>query len=66
MPQRKPEPITWEESPAKPEAAAPEDVARFPAIKLVTIDQYFGGWDEAQRKHFADGGVFDTILKSNR
>ena len=52
--------------PAKPEAAAPEDVARFPTIKLVTIDQYFGGWDEAQRKHFADGGVFDTILKSNR
>lgn len=52
--------------PMKPDAAAPQDVARFPDIKLVTIDQFFGGWDEAQRKHFADGGIFDAILKSNR
>lgn len=29
-------------------------------INLVTI-QDFGGWDEAQSKHFADGGVFDEI-----
>jgi sulfate/thiosulfate-binding protein len=52
--------------PVKPDAAAPQDIARFPKIKLVTIDQFFGGWDEAQRKHFADGGIFDEILKSNR
>jgi sulfate transport system substrate-binding protein len=30
--------------------------------KLVTIDDpLFGGWEAAQRKHFADGGVFDSI-----
>lgn len=31
-------------------------------INLVTIDD-FGGWDEAQSKHFADGGVFDEIYE---
>ena len=29
-------------------------------MNLVTIDD-FGGWQEVQRKHFADGGVFDRI-----
>jgi sulfate transport system substrate-binding protein len=29
-------------------------------IELVTIDD-FGGWDEVQKKHFSDGGVFDRI-----
>ena len=31
-------------------------------INLVTI-QDFGGWDEAQEKHFADGGIFDQIYE---
>ena len=31
-------------------------------INLVTI-QDFGGWDEAQEKHFADGGIFDEIYE---
>lgn len=31
-------------------------------INLVTI-QDFGGWDEAQETHFADGGVFDQIYE---
>jgi sulfate transport system substrate-binding protein len=29
--------------------------------KLVTIDAVFGGWKEAQAKHFADHGIFDQI-----
>lgn len=29
-------------------------------VELVTID-HFGGWTEARKKHFADGGVFDSI-----
>jgi sulfate transport system substrate-binding protein len=29
-------------------------------IELLTIDD-FGGWNAAQKKHFADGGVFDSI-----
>ncbi|MBJ6749480.1 sulfate ABC transporter substrate-binding protein [Geomonas anaerohicana] len=33
----------------------------FPKVKLVTIDDTFGGWRKAQKTHFADGGVFDQI-----
>ncbi|MFA7405024.1 MAG: sulfate ABC transporter substrate-binding protein [Pelobacteraceae bacterium] len=29
--------------------------------KLYTIDQAFGGWQKAQKTHFADGGTFDQI-----
>ncbi|HJE67051.1 MULTISPECIES: sulfate ABC transporter substrate-binding protein [Pseudomonadaceae] len=35
---------------------------QFKPVKLVTIDQEFGGWKEAQPKYFADGGVFDKIF----
>ena len=31
-------------------------------VKLTTIKD-FGGWDEVQKKHFADGGVFDEIYE---
>jgi len=51
--------------PQYPEHAAEEDVKRFPDLKLVTIDDTFGGWAEAQKKHFADGGIFDQIYSSN-
>jgi sulfate transport system substrate-binding protein len=35
--------------------------ANFPKLKLVTIDDTFGGWQKAQKTHFADGGSFDQI-----
>ena len=31
-------------------------------VNLVTI-QDFGGWEEAQKTHFADGGIFDKIYE---
>ena len=31
-------------------------------INLVTIDD-FGGWEEAQKTHFTDGGIFDQIYE---
>ncbi|MEF2966311.1 sulfate ABC transporter substrate-binding protein [Paenibacillus sp. M1] len=34
---------------------------QFPDIKLYTIDEVFGGWAEAQPKHFNDGGIFNQI-----
>lgn len=34
---------------------------RFPKLKLVNIDDTFGGWQKAQKTHFADGGTFDQI-----
>ena len=36
---------------------------RFPQVKLFTIDEVFGGWEKAQKEHFADGGVFDQIYQ---
>ncbi len=47
--------------PRAPEQADPADIARFPTLKLITIDEVFGGWQKAQKAHFADGGLFDQI-----
>ncbi|HEX2727328.1 MAG TPA: sulfate ABC transporter substrate-binding protein [Beijerinckiaceae bacterium] len=52
--------------PVKPEHAAREDLERLPKLKLFTIDDVFGGWTKVQKEHFADGGVFDQIVKANR
>jgi len=30
-------------------------------LRLYTVDKVFGGWQNAQRTHFADGGLFDQI-----
>lgn len=37
--------------------------AGFPEIALLTIDEVFGGWGAAHKKHFAAGGVFDRIVR---
>ena len=34
----------------------------FPRITLFTIDEIFGGWRQAQKTHFDDGGVFDQMV----
>lgn len=47
-------------------AVAAKYAARFPKLKLVTIDSTFGGWSRAQKTHFADGGVFDQIYGAAR
>jgi sulfate/thiosulfate-binding protein len=47
-------------------AAAKKYAANFPKIRLVTVDQVFGGWQRAQTVYFADGGVFDQIYQPNR
>jgi len=33
----------------------------FVKASLFTIDEVFGGWQKAQKTHFADGGIFDQI-----
>ncbi|HEX4823973.1 MAG TPA: sulfate ABC transporter substrate-binding protein [Candidatus Polarisedimenticolaceae bacterium] len=35
---------------------------QFGPVEMFTIDTAFGGWDKAQKQHFADGGVFDQIF----
>lgn len=36
---------------------------QFPSIQLFTIDEVFGGWQNAQTTHFSDEGVFDRIYQ---
>lgn len=37
--------------------------SQFPKVNLFRIDEVFGGWQKAQKTHFADGGVFDQIYQ---
>jgi sulfate transport system substrate-binding protein len=38
----------------------------FSKLNLFTIDEVFGGWQQAQKKHFDDGGIFDQLQRANR
>jgi sulfate/thiosulfate transport system substrate-binding protein len=39
---------------------------QFPKITLFTVDELFGGWQKAQKKHFDNDGIFDQIEADNR
>ena len=45
------------------EKAAAKYAGQFASLKLVTIDQEFGGWTKAQKTHFGDGGIFDQVFQ---
>lgn len=47
--------------PVEPEGVDPKELEKFPKVELFTIDEVFGGWQNAQTTHFADGGIFDQI-----
>ncbi|MDB5585854.1 MAG: sulfate transporter substrate-binding protein [Devosia sp.] len=36
--------------------------ADFPAIRLVTVEDAFGGWKKVSEEHFADGGLLDKVF----
>ena len=44
-------------------AVAKRHEAKFSKVTLVTVDGAFGGWQKAQKAHFADGGTFDQIYQ---
>jgi len=50
--------------PRDPKIAA-KYASQFPKVKLFTLKDVFGDWRSAQKKHFADGGVFDQIYSKN-
>lgn len=52
--------------PRHPEHADPQDLARFKAVRLLSVDEVAGGWLRAQKTHFADGGIFDQIYLKGR
>lgn len=37
------------------------DLEKFPEVKMFTVQDAFGDWQQAQKKHFDDGGIFDQI-----
>ena len=43
------------------EKIAKKYASQYPKLKLFTIEEVAGGWNKAQKTHFADGGVFDQI-----
>jgi len=45
------------------ESVAKKYEKQFPKVNLVNIDNEFGGWQKAQKTHFADGGTFDEIYQ---
>jgi sulfate/thiosulfate transport system substrate-binding protein len=48
------------------EKIAAKYAGTFAKVQLFTIDQAFGGWQAAQKAHFADGGSFDQIYRPGR
>jgi sulfate transport system substrate-binding protein len=38
----------------------------FPKVTTFTVGEVFGGWTQAQKDHFSDGGIYDQILTSGR
>jgi sulfate transport system substrate-binding protein len=45
-------------------AALAKYASQFPAIKLFTVTDLFGGWGSVQKEFFGDGGVFDQVYKA--
>lgn len=44
------------------ETVAAAHAADFPAVRLVTVEDAFGGWEKASADHFADGGLLDKVF----
>jgi len=34
----------------------------FPKVNVFTVDEVFGGWTQAQKEHFNDGGLYDQVI----
>ena len=46
------------------EAVYKKFAANYKPINLFSVEEVFGGWKQAQKKHFDDGGEFDKIYQS--
>lgn len=46
------------------EKVAAEVKGQFPEIRLVKVDDVFGGWEKVQKEHFASGGTLDKLYGS--
>jgi len=43
------------------EKVAAEFKDQFPSIRLVNVNDVFGGWNKIQKDHFASGGKLDAL-----
>ncbi|MDN3711024.1 sulfate ABC transporter substrate-binding protein [Paracoccus cavernae] len=41
---------------------AAKHAADAPEVKLVTVDEVFGGWDKVREEHLSDGGILDQVF----
>jgi len=41
---------------------AAEHAAEFPEVRLLTIEDVFGGWDKVNAEHLAEGGILDQVF----
>lgn len=48
------------------ESVAQKHADKFGKLKLVKVDEAFGGWAQAQKTHFAEGGTFDQIFSARK
>lgn len=48
--------------PINAEAAAKYQ-GQFPKVTLFKIEEFFGGWQSAQKTHFVDGAIFDQLYQ---
>lgn len=44
------------------EAATKAHAELFPEVKLVNVDETFGGWAKIKETHFAEGGILDQVF----
>lgn len=44
------------------QTVAKAHAADFPDVKLVTVDEVFGGWDKVRSEHLADGAILDQVF----
>ena len=44
------------------ETVAAQYAETFPEVRLVTVEEVFGGWDQVTEEHFAEGGLLDQVF----
>jgi sulfate/thiosulfate transport system substrate-binding protein len=46
-------------------AVAKKHATEFPNVRLVSVEEVFGGWDKVTAEHFKNGGILDRALMNN-
>jgi sulfate transport system substrate-binding protein len=44
------------------EAVVAAHAESFPEVRLLTVEEVFGGWDKVSTEHFAEGGLLDKVF----